>query len=161
MNGLRPTPDRVRETLFNWLAPGLPGARCLDLFAGTGALGLEALSRGAAHVVFVEQNPLAADTLKSTCNDLKARHADVVRSDVLAFLATSPAGFDLVLIDAPYDSALHDRVCRELDAGGWLAPGARVYVETARDRALVAPATWRPLREDRIGQVHSRLYEVP
>ena len=150
----------MRETLFNWLAPGLPGARCLDLFAGTGALGLEALSRGAAHTVFVEQNPAVAANLTSTCADLAALEAEVVGNDVLRFLSTPPTGFDVVFIDAPYDSTLTDRVCRALDADGWLVHGARVYVETARDRTLNLPAAWRLLREGCIGQVHSRLYEV-
>ncbi len=160
MDGLRPTPDRVRETLFNWLTPVLPGARCLDLFAGTGALGLEALSRGAAQAVLVESHPVAAAALEQACQVLAATTAQVVAADVLEFLSQDGSRFDVVFVDAPYGAVVHDPVCRALDGGGWLACGARVYVETARDQAVAAPADWRTMREARIGQVHSRLYQV-
>ncbi|MBI5616353.1 MAG: 16S rRNA (guanine(966)-N(2))-methyltransferase RsmD [Gammaproteobacteria bacterium] len=126
---LRPSGDRVRETLFNWLQPWIDGARCLDLFAGTGVLGLEALSRGAAHATFVDRNPAAIALLERNIAALRADRLSVVRYDALAWLATtSPTPYDLVFVDPPFASGLLARALTILDAG-WLAPHALVYVE--------------------------------
>ena len=126
--GLRPTPDRVRETLFNWLAAVVPGSRCLDLFAGSGALGIEALSRGAASAVFVERDRDAAARLRETLAVLAPHRATVVEGDALAWLAGAPEPFDVAFVDPPFDAGLQAAAVAAL-ARGWLAPGARVYVE--------------------------------
>lgn len=124
--GLRPTPDRIRETLFNWLAPAIDGARCLDMFAGTGVLGLEALSRGAASTCFIEQLPAAARTLETAIATLDADdRARVTRGDALASLP--PDRFDIIFIDPPFTEGLH---ARALDAAiAVLAPHGRLYLE--------------------------------
>ena len=128
--GLRPTPDRVRETLFNWLAPALPGARCLDLFAGSGALGLEALSRGAAEAVLVERHPAALRCLREAVDRLGAR-AEVVAADARTFLRRCREPFDLVFLDPPYGSRLLAPCLHLLAEGGWLRPGGWLYLEGA------------------------------
>ncbi|MBW7929888.1 MAG: 16S rRNA (guanine(966)-N(2))-methyltransferase RsmD [Gammaproteobacteria bacterium] len=157
--GLRPTPDRIRETLFNWLAPVLPGMHCLDLFAGTGALGLEALSRGAAQACFVEAQPALARALEQAlarlgCEPARAR---VVRADALQYLAGPPRAFDLVFLDPPFGAVDLGRLCTLLD-GGWLADGARIYLEMARSASLPPlPPGWELLREKEAGQVRYAL----
>jgi len=126
---VRPTPDRVRETLFNWLAPELPGARCLDLFAGSGALGLEALSRGAGAAVLVEQDARAFDAMRRNCATLGAR-AELVHGNAAAYLRQGKTGpFDVVFVDPPYAAPVDD-VLAALPA--LLRDGARVYLERAR-----------------------------
>lgn len=160
--GLRPTPDRVRETLFNWLAPVIHGGRCLDLFAGSGALGLEALSRGAAAAVFVERAPAVARHLRETAALLGAEGAEVVQADADEFLAGPAQPFDAVFLDPPFGE---DRVPAALDrlvAGGWLRSGARVYVEQPAARG--APAWPAPLvahRSGRAGEVGYHLGVMP
>ena len=129
--GVRPTPDRVRETLFNWLAPSLPGARCLDLFAGTGVLGLEALSRGAASATFVERDAVLARALENSIGDLAAE-ARVCHEDAVEFLLSRPRRpFDVVFVDPPYATGLA-QVMQALV--GWLRPGHLVYVERPVER---------------------------
>ena len=129
--GVRPTPDRVRETLFNWLAPSLPGARCLDLFAGTGVLGLEALSRGAAGTTFVERDAVLVRALEAHMGILAAE-AQVFHDDALNFLSSRPTReFDVVFVDPPYSTGLVE-VLEKLAA--WLGPGHRVYVERPVER---------------------------
>lgn len=155
--GLRPTPDRVRETLFNWLMPVLPGAACLDLFAGTGVLGIEALSRGAASACFVERDPGAAAVLRASLQQLQAEAAEVVAADALAWLAGVPRGFDVVFLDPPYGEEPLANLCTLLERG-WLKPGARIYLEASRTAALPAlPPGWRLLREKTAGQVRYAL----
>jgi 16S rRNA (guanine966-N2)-methyltransferase len=128
--GMRPTPDRVRESLFNWIAPVLPGAVCLDLFAGTGALGLEALSRGAEQAVLVEHDRAAAAALTSVCDEFGA-NARVVCADASDYLSHSaPAAFDLVFVDPPYTRPVDDVLATLLRL---LRPGAQVYLERSRD----------------------------
>jgi 16S rRNA (guanine966-N2)-methyltransferase len=125
---LRPTPDRVRETLFNWLDPVLSGAVCLDLFAGTGALGFEALSRGAARAVLVERDRQVADALERVRDELEAA-AEIVRDDAMEYLARGGGPYDLVFIDPPYAESVED----VLDAlRQWLGPTARIYLERER-----------------------------
>jgi 16S rRNA (guanine966-N2)-methyltransferase len=146
---LRPTPDRVRETLFNWLAAWLPGARCVDLYAGTGCLGFEALSRGAAEVWLVERDPALVRALQQHAARLGA-DARIVRDDARRFLAAPPARFDIVFLDPPYRDAVEPL----LDAlGAALAPRALVYVERPLPSGLprVAAAEW--VKRSRAGGV--------
>ena len=145
---LRPTPDRVRETLFNWLAPSLLGARCLDLFAGSGVLGLEAISRGAAHATLVEHDRELVTQLRTNVALLAAEEAvRVIESEALRFLATpSNVIFNVVFLDPPYASGLVARVLPLLTPQ-WLTPAALVYLETAREQPLVPlPEGWRMIR---------------
>jgi 16S rRNA (guanine966-N2)-methyltransferase len=152
---LRPTPDRVRETLFNWLGQRLDGLKCLDLFAGSGALGFEAMSRGAARVVMVEREREVADALRANARELGGEGIDIVQADALAFLANDKEKYDVVFLDPPYASDLAQRALERL--GPRLEGGARVYVETS---APLAPGeTWRAVREDRAGAVRYALFE--
>ncbi|MDG4594914.1 MAG: 16S rRNA (guanine(966)-N(2))-methyltransferase RsmD [Candidatus Contendobacter sp.] len=156
--GLRPTPDRVRETLFNWLAPVLPGARCLDLFAGSGALGIEALSRGAAEVVFVEHQPLAVHALHDNLARLKAENARVEMVDALAWLRQPATPFEIVFLDPPFGQGLLEPVCAMLEQNGWLAAPAWIYLEAAMDQlAPSLPVQWTIQREKTAGAVSYRL----
>lgn len=145
--GLRPSGDRVRETLFNWLQPWIDGARCLDLFAGTGVLGLEALSRGAAHVTFVDRSPAAIAMLEQNVAALRADRLCVVRYDALAWLtATRPTPYDLVFVDPPFASGLLAGALECLCAG-WLAAHALVYVERASGHGAESwPEGWAVVR---------------
>jgi 16S rRNA (guanine966-N2)-methyltransferase len=159
--GIRPTPDRVRETLFNWLAPVLPGMHCLDLYAGTGVLGLEALSRGAAESWFVEQDAAAARALEMVLDRFDGPSHDrgrVLRADARRWLAGPvPRSFDLVFLDPPYAADELGNLCTLL-ARGWLAPHAWVYLETSRRYALpVLPAGWQLHREREAGEVRYAL----
>lgn len=158
--GLRPTADRVRETLFNWLAPHLPGARVLDLFAGSGALGLEALSRGAAHVLLVEQARTVAQKLRDNLALLGARdRAEVRQADARRLLAGRPdAPYDIVFLDPPYADGLLAKVIPLLVEHGWLAPEAWIYLEqdSAHDWPTL-PAGWQVHREGSGGQAAFRL----
>ncbi len=158
--GLRPTPDRVRETLFNWLGAQVVGAHCLDLFAGSGALGLEALSRGAAQVCFVERAGAVARALSDNLARLGAAdRARVVRRDVSAHLRGPAQAMDLVFVDPPYGRGLLPSVCMALEAGGWLAPEAWIYLERREDEPEPElPPHWQPHRHTRAGQVLATLY---
>ncbi len=152
--GLRPTPDRVRETLFNWLRPYLPGARCLDLFAGTGALCLEALSRGAGSVVMVEKSDLAVQALRRNLERLGAGDAEVIQTDAVEYLERSPEAFDIVFIDPPFRSDLISRCSALVEERGWIRPGGLVYIEApSRMQALPIPPTWELIRSQKAGQV--------
>lgn len=152
--GLRPTPDRVRETLFNWLQPYIAGADCLDLFAGTGALCLEALSRGAARVVMVEKIPHVADRLRQQVERLEAGGAEVVLADAVDFLGRTPRAFDIVFIDPPFKSRLIPECAARVEAHGWLKPGGLAYIEApSRNSHLALPATWELIRSKKAGQV--------
>jgi 16S rRNA (guanine966-N2)-methyltransferase len=134
----------VRETLFNWLAPVLPGARCLDLFAGTGALGFEAVSRGAASCDLVEQDAALARGLEALRDRLRASAIAVHRADALAWLRETPRPYDVVFVDPPFDAALASPVL-DLLARGWLSPAGLVYLETARAQPA-APTGWVTVR---------------
>jgi len=159
--GLRPTPDRVRETLFNWLAPWLTGANCLDLFAGSGALGWEALSRGANSVVMLDTNPRVIATLSANADVLGAGTAlQLRRADALSYLLGPARAFDMVFVDPPFQSGLQERTCRLLEQGSWLADPAMVYVETARGQKWRPPARWRLHRTQRAGAVEYNLFMV-
>ena len=155
--GLRPTPDRVRETLFNWLGQDLAGKRCLDLFAGSGALGFEALSRGASEVVMVERSRTIAAALRESAARLDARGFRLVVGDALHFLAAPGEGrFDIVFVDPPYGSGLVAEVLPRLP--GVLARGAVVYVES--DAAVEMDRIWRVRKNGRAGAVHYHLLEM-
>jgi 16S rRNA (guanine966-N2)-methyltransferase len=158
VEGLRPTPDRVRETLFNWLAPLIEGARCLDLFAGSGALGIEALSRGAAEVIFIERQPLAARQLRQNLAQLGEPSAQVIQTDALVWLGGPSRPFDVIFLDPPFGVDLLVPACKKLEQGDWLADGARIYLETERDAGnLELPENWKLIREKTAGQVSYRL----
>lgn len=156
---IRPTPDRVRETLFNWLGTRVIGARCLDLFAGSGALGLEALSRGAASAVLVEQNNVAARSLTELIATLDAKNARVEREDAFRFLGRAPTPFDIVFLDPPFAAGLLSRAAELLERQGWLAPDALIYVESsAREPLPALPASWQPLKAKQAGEVGYHLF---
>ncbi len=158
--GLRPTPDRVRETLFNWLQADVHGARCLDLYAGSGALGLEALSRGASRVVLVDESSAATRQLEANLQRLHADGAAVVRMAVQTFLERGPgdARYDLVFLDPPFGQDLLAPSLQWLEEKHWLAPGARIYIESESQlREPPLPAGWELLKEKRSGQVIYRL----
>ncbi len=159
---IRPTPDRVRETLFNWLAGHIVGARCLDLFAGSGALGLEALSRGAAEAVFIERDAQAAREIQARLAEWSAGGGQVETMDALRFLERSApqAPFDVAFIDPPFDSSLLPRAAHLLEAGNWLAPAAFIYLELpSRGEVPEVPGGWQPLKAKRAGDVGYHLYE--
>lgn len=156
---IRPTPDRVRETLFNWLGSRVVGARCLDLFAGSGALGLEALSRGAASAVLVEQNALAARWLTALLAELKASGARVEREDALRFLDRAPTPFDIAFLDPPFAAGLLSQSAERLERQGWLTPDALIYVESAaREPLPPLPASWQLLKAKQAGEVGYHLF---
>jgi 16S rRNA (guanine966-N2)-methyltransferase len=156
--GLRPTPDRVRETLFNWLMPVIDGARCLDLYAGTGALGIEAASRGAREVVMVERDARLAAALRAQLARLKVPEASVVGDDAARYLGGPPTPFDVVFLDPPFDAGLWPGAATALEQRGWLAPAAWIHVESPRDAPPPVPANWSPWRELNAGNVRSALY---
>lgn len=156
--GLRPTPERVRETLFNWLAPTLAGVRALDLCAGTGALGIEALSRGAAAVQFVEPERAAAHALRDNLARLKVTGGELATLDAVRFLQGSPQPFGLVFIDPPFALQLWTPLAQRLEQGGWLAEAAQVYVEAPRGLSLELPPNWAIHREGHAGEVRYALY---
>ena len=153
--GLRPTPDRVRETLFNWLGQRLDGLSCLDLFAGSGALGFEAASRGAARVVMVEQDPEAHAALQAFQNAILSKNTVLVPGDAFAYLAKSGERFDVVFLDPPFRQNVLPELLARLPAR--LAPGARVYLEAPGPVEPQAP--WRELKRQRAGQVSYQLLE--
>lgn len=157
--GLRPTPDRVRETVFNWLQAHVPGAHCLDLFAGTGANGIEALSRGAESLVAIEREPRLADGLRQVLTRLKVDHARVVCDDALAWLR-QPASqrFDLVFMDPPFALDVAAEAAAALETGGWLAASALIYVERPNGRETEMPANWTVHRQGRAGALSYTLY---
>lgn len=157
--GLRPTTDRVRETLFNWLAPYLVDARCLDCFAGSGALGLEALSRYAAHATLLEKDRQVAQQIQRNLVTLGANHAKAVATDTLSFLAQRGEAHDIVFVDPPFRKGLLDETLSLLEQNGWLADEALIYVESeAEGQPPTVPQNWLLHREKVAGQAASRLY---
>jgi 16S rRNA (guanine966-N2)-methyltransferase len=156
---IRPTPDRVRETLFNWLGSATRDARCLDLFAGSGALGLEALSRGAAQVTFIEQDAAAVRELRARLAEWHAVDAHVERADALRYLAGAAQPFDIVFLDPPFSSGLLARAATMLTERPWLRPGALIYVECAAREGLPAlPGSWQVLKAKQAGEVGYHLF---
>lgn len=160
VDAVRPSPDRVRETLFNWLAPHIADARCLDLFAGSGALGIEALSRGARGATFVDREPRLGRGLKDTLTRLRATGWEVFVEDARQFLRRPAQPFDIVFLDPPFASELLPGVCDALSRG-WLARDAWVYIESPADAPLPAlPAGWTVHRTKRAGNVGYHLLHV-
>ena len=158
---IRPTPDRVRETLFNWLRDRVVQARCLDLCAGSGALGLEALSRGARRVHFVESDVNAARDLSARLLEWGAVGATVERTDTLRYLRSKPEPFDIVFLDPPFAAGLLGAAARLLEDREWLAPGALIYIESAARAALPElPANWRLDKAKCAGEVGFHLFET-
>lgn len=159
--GLRPTPQRLRQTVFDWLAPVIQGARVLDVFAGTGALGIEALSRGARAAVFFEQDRAQALAIESDLARLhqhagSVRHVDALR----ALTAPAPEQFDIAFIDPPFGSGMWTQAAERLDAQGWLVPEAWVYVEAGTSDVWQAPARWHVHRQRDAGAVRGTLFRV-
>lgn len=158
--GLRPTADRIRETLFNWLGQSLEGLSCLDLYAGSGALGFEAASRGARRVVQVEMDSEVSRCLKANCDVLNAEPISVVQMDVQSFLQGPSETFQVVFMDPPFQKRVAPVVCQLLERNGWLAPAARIYVESSDDDTLEGmPENWHILRAKKAGAVGYRLYQ--
>lgn len=159
--GLRPTPDRVRETLFNWLGQDLTGLRGLDLFAGSGALGFEAASRGAREIILVEQDRKAVEALRANARALQAQSVEVVHADALEFLRTRRGTYDVVFLDPPY--SLWEQAPGEVASllsrlAEHLMPGARVYLESPAPAQL--PPGWQAVKRGRAGAVHYQLVEA-
>jgi 16S rRNA (guanine966-N2)-methyltransferase len=159
--GLRPTPDRVRETLFNWLSTRIASSRCLDLFAGSGALGLEALSRGAAHCCFVDCHAGAVAAIREHLAQLGCSEAECIQADAMKFLraGNTRTRYDIVFLDPPFLQHTLDAVCAALESGDWLADDATVYMESSvHDPEPAIPAAWTPHRDKRAGEVRYRLF---
>jgi 16S rRNA (guanine966-N2)-methyltransferase len=159
--GLRPTPNRVRETLFNWLAPYVEGAKVLDLFAGSGALFLEALSRGAGSALALDLNPAAIASLRSHLHTLQCDNGQLLQTDALLYLQNPAATpFDLVFLDPPFSQNLLLPACTLLEQNGWLAADAWVYTESENPPSgLGMPGNWRLHREQKAGQVYYALWQ--
>ncbi|WP_448549467.1 16S rRNA (guanine(966)-N(2))-methyltransferase RsmD [Thalassotalea fusca] len=159
--GLRPTTDRVKETVFNWLMPYIHGSRCLDCFAGSGSLGFEAWSRGAEHVMLIEKNPTAHQQLEANKALLDAQKISIQKGDAIATLTKPPAQpFNIVFIDPPFFKGLLEETLRQLTLG-WLAEDALIYIETERDASLdCIPQGFTLLKEKFAGQVRYALYQV-
>ncbi len=158
--GLRPTTDRVKETVFNWLMPYIHKAYCLDCYAGAGSLGFEALSRGAEQVTLIELNKAAAKQLQANKTLLKVDNLTVKQSDVLAFLRNKPEqSFDVVFIDPPFRQNFVAQTAQLLTQG-WLSKQALIYVETEAESEQLLPDSWQLLKEKIAGQVAYRLYQV-
>ncbi|MFJ3485681.1 16S rRNA (guanine(966)-N(2))-methyltransferase RsmD [Pseudomonas sp. NPDC090202] len=159
--GLRPTPDRVRETLFNWLAPYIEGARVLDPFAGSGALYLEALSRGASMGLALDANSVAISSLREHLGTLRCTVGRTAATDALRYLETQPAEqFDVVFLDPPFHQNLLAPACALLESRGWLADDTWIYTESeTAPSTLGMPGNWRLHREKKAGQVYYALWE--
>jgi len=159
-HGLRPTPDRIRETLFNWLAPLIPGACCLDLFAGSGALGFEAASRGAARVVMVDNNPDIVRALRLNQQLLCADVIEILEQEAGNYLSDRSGQFDLVFLDPPFkDPALLAKSMQMLTGSGSLKEGATIYLEIpAKAPEPLIPKCWAVEKQKKAGQVAYRLY---
>ena len=160
--GLRPTPDRVRETLFNWLQHSIVGSRCLDLFAGSGALGLEALSRGAREAVFVEPSPVATRSLREQLERLGgSQRARVFDMGATRFLKSPGERFDVVFLDPPFGQRALQEYVPLLDAGAWVAKGGCVYLESERSAGVPAlPPHWELVKSKSAGEVGYYLARV-
>ena len=158
--GLRPTSDRIRETVFNWLNMYVPGAHVLDCFSGSGALSLEALSRGAESAVLLEKAAPAAHILKQNLKTLKADHGKVVNTNSLEWL-NRPAdkALDIIFLDPPFRTELLEQTCMLLENNGYLHDNSLIYIEVEKELSpLPVPAHWQPLKSKTGGQVHFSLW---
>lgn len=159
---IRPTPDRVRETLFNWLQPVITGARCLDLYAGSGALGLEALSRGAAGVVFVDRERRVLDAVRAHLDQLGCNTGRLEQAEALQFLQHCRLQFDVVMLDPPFDAQPWQQLFAAISNNDLLVPGGQLYFEMpARDRLPELPADWQLRRSGRASRVGYHLVSRP
>lgn len=160
--GIRPTSERTRETLFSWLAPVIEGADCLDLFAGSGALGFEALSRGAGSVVFVERGTRTQQGIRDSIEALAAADATLIEGDAMQYLrSAAPMRFDIVFLDPPFAADYYGELCRLLGDRDWLADGALVYLERQRGHELPdLPAGWQVQKEKTAANVCYALVKV-
>ena len=160
--GLRPTPDRVRETLFNWLQHSIAGTKCLDLFAGSGALGLEALSRGAREVVFIEQAPAAARNLHAQLTRLNGlARAKILEVGAARYLRSPPQLFDIVFMDPPFGQDALTEYVPLLEAGRWVSDGSLVYMENERAAGVPRlPSHWQVLKSKSAGEVGYHLARI-
>jgi len=158
--GLRPTGDRIRETLFNWLAPDIQGANCLDLFAGSGALSFEALSRGAASCTAIDNNPQVIAQLRANQSDLGAENLQLVQADARDYLIhrQPEIPFDIVFLDPPFDHNLHNAISLLLAKNGWLADSALIYCELPALEADIGGHNWRSVKQKTAGAVRYCLY---
>lgn len=161
VDGLRPTGSRIRETLFNWLSPTIEGARCLDLFAGSGALCFEALSRGADCCVAIEANSQAISELRFNQAQLTADNLDITSGDCQKFLERGNAAkpYDIIFLDPPFDMTLHKQASRLLISGNWLASKAQIYCEFPATEAQDLPLSWRLIKDKIAGNVRYCLFE--
>ncbi len=160
IEGLRPTPARVRETLFNWLQDDIIGSRCLDLYAGSGALSFEAASRGAKQVVQIEQNPKVCQQLKTNAVNLNATQVKLIQSDVFRCLVSDVQIFDIVFIDPPFHKKLAIQSCQWLEDKGWLSTKAKIYLEVENKLSLNGiPENWQLLKAKSAGEVDYYLFE--
>lgn len=158
---LRPTSDRVRETLFNWLQMDIGGARCLDLFAGSGALGLEALSRGASEVCFVEKDAIAAQQIRDHLQLLQSQRGRVLQQDALGFLTHNTERFDIIFLDPPFKLDCMAECSQQLSERGIATSGSLIYIETPKQRPLPAlPEPWQLLKQKAAGDVAYHLVRV-
>ncbi len=158
--GLRPTPARVRETLFNWLQADVASSQCLDLFAGSGALGFEAASRSARSVVMVENNAQACRLINDNKVKLSAEQVKLVQTDVFKFLAGDAMSFDVVFLDPPFSKGMAQQVCQWLEDKGWLNTEAKIYVEVESKLVLDAiPENWQCLKHKTAGEVGYYLFK--
>ncbi|MDE0509832.1 MAG: 16S rRNA (guanine(966)-N(2))-methyltransferase RsmD [Gammaproteobacteria bacterium] len=158
VDGLRPTPNRIRETLFNWLRDKVEGRTCLDLFAGSGALGFEALSRGAARVILVERNAAACRALAENAKILKAENAEVHHTSAWDWLRQTrqpPASIELVFLDPPFAGGLLPQACETLERSGLLAQAALIYLEAETEvRPQQLPGNWTVEKSGSASDVH-------
>lgn len=155
---IRPSPDRVRETLFNWLTPVIEGALCLDLFAGSGALGLEALSRGAAQVLFVDKDPFVTAMIGKHLETVRCPRGRVICRNAMAFLSTPPENlFDVIFLDPPFRQELISGALQKLTTENWVRDGGLVYLECEADLQLDLPSGWQLIRSGRAGKVQFHL----
>ena len=161
VDGLRPTGSRIRETLFNWLAPTIEGARCLDLFAGSGALCFEALSRGADCCVAIEANYQAVSELRHNQAQLTANNLDIVSGDCQKLLerGNTAKPYDIIFLDPPFDMKLHKQASSLLISGNWLASKAQIYCEFPATEAQDLPLSWRLIKDKIAGNVRYCLFE--
>lgn len=157
LSGLRPTPDRVRETLFNWIQQDVAGARCLDLFAGSGALGFEALSRDAAEVILVDSNPKIVDLLQHHARTLKSENQSIQLADAMSWLRQDVEAFDIIFLDPPFKQGLIEECCALIVEESLLKPGGLVYIESEKN--LILPDGWHIRKQKKAGQVQFMLIE--
>ena len=161
LEGLRPTTDRVKETVFNWLMQDTRGANVLDCFAGSGGLGFECLSRFAAHATFIELNNKAAEQLKNNANTLKLGNTNIINTNAIEHLTVENQEdkFNLVFVDPPFRKGLAEPSCHLLEQNDWLSDEALIYVEVEKECTFNAPDNWQVLKEKQAGQVLCRLYQ--